>query len=88
MSLSGSIASIALALMLISAASTAAEASTSAATDEAARTLIVQPAVSPPAHPSTLAQNPAAQCINGYRLTHVVKSQGRVTGGVILKCRS
>ena len=39
-------------------------------------------------HAPSLAQNPAAQCINGYRITHQVKNQGRLTGGVILKCRS
>jgi hypothetical protein len=35
-----------------------------------------------------MAQNRAAQCINGYRITHQVKNNGRLTGGVILKCRA
>ena len=28
-----------------------------------------------------------SQCINGYRTIHVVRGQGRVSQGVILRCR-
>ena len=31
------------------------------------------------------AQN-ASECVGGYRMTHVVRSQGRTTGGVLLRC--
>jgi hypothetical protein len=30
----------------------------------------------------------SAVCVNGYRITHVVRSQGRSSPGVILRCRS
>lgn len=29
----------------------------------------------------------ATRCVNGYRLTHIVPSGGRVSGGVLVKCR-
>lgn len=48
--------------------------------------------VSPPASNAApwegqqVAQSETA-CINGYRFTHVVRSGGRTTGGVPLRCR-
>ena len=30
----------------------------------------------------------SSQCINGYRTIHVVRGQGRVGQGVILRCRN
>ena len=56
----------------------------------------IQPDVGTPASAATtgssrdgfplLAQS--SQCINGYRIIHVVRSQGRAGQGVILRCRS
>ncbi len=83
MSVSRSVASAALTLMLLSAPNAFAAAPTSAATDETA-----QHAATFGTAAQSLAQNRAAQCVNGYRITHQVKNQGRLTGGVILKCRS
>jgi hypothetical protein len=36
---------------------------------------------------TALAQNQAAVCVNGYRMTHVVISKGYSSGGVLLRCR-
>lgn len=38
--------------------------------------------------PPAFARNRAAQCVNGYRTTHQVHGNGKVTAGVILKCRN
>jgi hypothetical protein len=68
-----------LTLMLLTAVDAPAAAAT--ATDEAAQAFGAQH-VAP-----MLAQSSAAQCVNGYRVTHRVQSGDRVRGGVILKCR-
>ena len=49
--------------------------------------------VGPPVHvmPTAAAVrhvNQAAECVNGYRTTHVVRGHGRTTQGVILRCRN
>jgi hypothetical protein len=80
------VASAALALVLLSAASAPSNAAAYAGADAAA--ILFAPQHGAVIHAPSLAQNPAAQCINGYRITHQVKNQGRLTGGVILKCRS
>lgn len=36
--------------------------------------------------PPAFVRNRSAQCVNGYRTTHQVHGNGRVTAGVILKC--
>ena len=77
-------ASATLALLLLSAASAPGNAAAYAGADAAGP---LAPQHGAAVHAPSLAQNPAAQCINGYRVTHQVKNQGRLTGGVILKCR-
>ena len=84
MSISRHVASATLALALLSAAS--APGNAVAYADAGAIPLVTQHGAA--IHAPSLAQNPAAQCINGYRITHQVKNQGRLTAGVILKCRS
>jgi hypothetical protein len=44
-------------------------------------------AAAPAAALVQVAQNDAAKCVNGYRLTHVIKGPGRTSGGVLLRCR-
>jgi len=85
MSISRHVASATLALVLLSALSAPGNAVAYAGADAA---MPLAPQHGAVIHAPSLAQNPAAQCINGYRITHQVKSEGRVTGGVILKCRS
>ena len=85
MTISRHVASATLALVLLSAASAPGNAAAYAGADAAATPLAPQHGAA--VHAPSLAQNPAAQCINGYRITHQVKNQGRLTGGVILKCR-
>jgi hypothetical protein len=76
----GNIVPGSIALAMLVSATSCAEAATGAQPSDAFAVPITGS--------SQIAQNSAGQCINGYRVTHRVASGGRLSQGVILKCKS